>query len=308
MSVFKNDVGRPSNKTIMLRKTFKIVGLLIVILLAGFMGYSLKNNNKSDISDKKIEEKENNKESEQKEELNVNSSLVLDLFNNVNRFNDALDVVNDNNYLFNYFYKQDKILNEQVSDEVKFSIIFDKLYNEKVQSLATATLEEYENFKFYLKDINNESIKIFGKTIDVKNILDSNNNVNVGVRGNTFKYNEDGQYFNLVSGGIGDCQSLNLKTKILSAVKYEDKIEITNKIMYIYSSSCDVEELKVFKSVGNSPFDLKEQLDDLTNNVNNMLAKDIDINNYIEKLDEFKWIFTKNNDGNYIFESVEKVK
>ena len=31
------------------------------------------------------------------------------------------------------------------------------------------------------------------------------------------------------------------------------------------------------------------------------------IENYLEKADSFKWTFIKNEDGNYVFEKVEKI-
>lgn len=57
MGVLKNDVGRPSNKTIIIRRIFKLLGLLIVIGLAVVVGYFIKDheeiNNKQDKNDKK---------------------------------------------------------------------------------------------------------------------------------------------------------------------------------------------------------------------------------------------------------------
>ncbi len=57
MGVLKNDVGRPSNKTIIIRRIFKLLGLLIVIGLAVAVGYFIKDheeiNNKQEKNDKK---------------------------------------------------------------------------------------------------------------------------------------------------------------------------------------------------------------------------------------------------------------
>lgn len=57
MGVLKNDVGRPTNKTIMIRRIFKLLGLLMVIGLAVAAGYFIKDReeatHKQDVNDKK---------------------------------------------------------------------------------------------------------------------------------------------------------------------------------------------------------------------------------------------------------------
>ena len=37
-------------------------------------------------------------------------------------------------------------------------------------------------------------------------------------------------------------------------------------------------------------------------------VKEKAFDDYLDKLDSFKWTFVKNSEGNYIFESVEKIK
>lgn len=57
MGVLKNNVGRPSNKTIIIRRIFKLLVLLIVIVLAVAVGYLIKDKEeigtKKDKNDKK---------------------------------------------------------------------------------------------------------------------------------------------------------------------------------------------------------------------------------------------------------------
>ena len=69
MGVIKNDVGRPSNKTIMIRNIIKIVCLLIVIALAFFIGYKYKDSNK--VTDNNINKKTN------KENAVIESKLLI---------------------------------------------------------------------------------------------------------------------------------------------------------------------------------------------------------------------------------------
>ena len=39
MGVFKNDVGRPSNKTLMIKTVLKVMGLIVIIAIAFGIGY-----------------------------------------------------------------------------------------------------------------------------------------------------------------------------------------------------------------------------------------------------------------------------
>lgn len=66
MGVLKNDVGRPPNKTIIIRRIFKLLGLLIVIGLAVAVGYFIKD--KEEISTKK--------DKNDKKEINTNIENV----------------------------------------------------------------------------------------------------------------------------------------------------------------------------------------------------------------------------------------
>lgn len=70
-------------------------------------------------------------------------------------------------------------------------------------------------------------------------------------------------------------------------------------------------EFKLFKTATNDidngySFGLKDEIADLSDE--DIDFDDINIDDYIDKLDSFKWTFTKNSDGEYIFTSVEKVK
>ena len=52
MGVFKNDVGRPSNKTIMIRNIFKVIGVLLIIVGVFIAGYYFKGNKNNKTKDK----------------------------------------------------------------------------------------------------------------------------------------------------------------------------------------------------------------------------------------------------------------
>lgn len=110
MGVFKNEVGRPSNKTIILRRMFKVLGLLIIVILALFIGYNLKDSNEVNKSDEKIEEKDNSNESNK--DNNVTEKEVKNIESKILIKND--DVSKDNK--FNYNDVQ-YILEEKIEDD-----------------------------------------------------------------------------------------------------------------------------------------------------------------------------------------------
>ena len=68
MGVLKNDVGRPSNKTIMIRRILKVILILIVVLLAVTLGGYIK-----DKGNNKTNEKSNAKVSESKEKRAISN-------------------------------------------------------------------------------------------------------------------------------------------------------------------------------------------------------------------------------------------
>ena len=57
MGVLKNDVGRPSNKTIRTRFILKLIGLILVVGLAFFVGYKLSGEKEENKENTKVEEK-----------------------------------------------------------------------------------------------------------------------------------------------------------------------------------------------------------------------------------------------------------
>ena len=60
MGVLKNDIGRPSNKTIRTRFILKLIGLILVVVLAFIGGYKLSNVKKETKENKEQGEVKNN--------------------------------------------------------------------------------------------------------------------------------------------------------------------------------------------------------------------------------------------------------
>ena len=65
MGVLKNDVGRPSKKTKIIRGVLKLIGILIIIVAGLYIGYVIGNNQNKD------EEKNDKKKTEEKKDFNI---------------------------------------------------------------------------------------------------------------------------------------------------------------------------------------------------------------------------------------------
>lgn len=243
-------------------------------------------------------------------DINKNDEIANDLFSTMNSFDNNLDLLDSvysgMRYLYSSFYLNDKTTNSEVNDKVKFGIIFAKYFFEEAKKEIS--------YKFYLSDINKRSKELFGTEINVNNILTEDGKVDIGVYGMAFNYDRSDKSFNVSGGGIGDVSSGDIKTKITNITKNENKIEIVNKVMFIYSSMGeDSIKLEVFKTATddyNEKFGLKNKITDLSKqaNTSNLTAKDINIDDYLDKLDSYKWTFIKSESGNYIFSSVDKIK
>ncbi len=319
MGVLKNDVGRPSNKTIMIRRIFK--ALLVVLLVVGcyFAGYKFGNS---------FDNKKENKGTTKKEEVvKITDDEVKDLYNKFNRFDNALDIINlsqnsnkELEYLYTYFY-QEKLENKDVADEIKFAIAYNELYAEKVEKLIVGSAE-YNNFKLYLDDMNEKSEELFGTKINVDNILYDGIAINkgkkmlkVGIYGTSWSYNQPNKTFSHEYGGVGGCDSAYYSSKIISIERKVGKVEVISKPMFVYESGCDGNIYKIFKAANKETkyYNLSDEVVDLTGKLDfdsteeqqKLMQKQLE--EYSDKLDSYKWTFVQTEKGNFIFDSVEKI-
>ena len=319
MGVLKNDVGRPSNKTIMIRRIFKAVLCILLFVVCYFVGYKLGNS-----MDKKEDAK--------KEVVKITDEEAKELYNKFNSFTYALDVVtltqNTNKnfeYLYTYFY-QKSLENKDVVDEIKFAIVFNELYAKKLEDLVVGS-DEHENFKLYLDDMNAKSEELFGTKINVDNILydgkyinEGKKMVNIGVYGTSWSYNQTNKTFSQEYGGVGACDRAYYSSKITSIERKVGKVEIISKPIFVYESNCDVDVdghiYKIYKTANKDTkyYNLDDEIVDLTNKIEFRTTSEEDqklmqsqIETYSAKLDSYKWTFVQTEKGNFIFDSVEKI-
>ena len=248
--------------------------------------------------------------------LLTSSDKVVNLFNKMNNFTndlDLLDVKAEEN-LYSYFYQSDSLKQEQVDDRIKFAYSFVNVYKD-IKGLVSGELKAVEAFRKdfvgSVSDVNNESIKIFGSGFDINKVIV--NGVGPAIFGEKTMIN--GDKITIEAAGIGGVQGADIFTKIISSKKKDNEIIIENKVMFVsqYDDGSNY-YVGVFKTAkkhidnckGASCFGLMDKISEVSNQENTIDKMKID--NYLDKLDTYRWTFKENADGSYTFESVEKVK
>lgn len=282
MGVLKNDVGRPSNKTIIIRRILKVVVLLIIIALAFLIGYNLKDKNSNNpikSSGKKIQSDDSIKTS--KEELQLDDSIVKKLYSEIENVS-FYEKIDGNIEDLCAFYCEDMTYND-MDDNFKMSLVLSQFDLEKTNKIKYEEIKE----KYY---------DIFGNY----DIASEFYNYNINKLGNV-KLNKG--YYQLLGEDVTVDPILGTGYTLVSAQKDSSKIELfiaqwynnadelieTDEPIYEYydTNACgDVKCSAVFKS------------SDVNDSKNVIKNKD--------KFNQYKFTFIKKG-KNYYFYSVEKV-
>lgn len=256
---------------------------------------------------------------DQSQTLSVDNDLVKELFYRMNQFTELGDIAADG-FDYDFFYLKERTVDD-INDSLMFAITYCALYEKTVESLTTD--EDFNNFRFSLADINKKSLEIFGKDIDVDKIIEYNSindpdlgyypgyQANVDIRGKRFKYDRDKQEFSLTRYGLGGPDLVEYDTKIISAQKYRDKIEIVSKVMFeLWIADVEENVAKLYRETTDNERTINNRIikfDKEIADVSSQKYEDVKIDDYLDKLDSFKWTFTLNDNGNYIFNKVEKI-
>ena len=312
MGVFKNGVGRPSNETIKKRNVFKGICILLFIVIIGLVVYILNDKGIININskdDKKTVDKKTDNDTT--EELDINSKEVTDLFKKYNKFNNGMYLYSDNDsgLLYTYFYQNDSLKKDQIDDRIKFAYSFENLY--KITEGNYFDENSIKKFNGSVQDVKNESIKMFGNDFNVNNLTKNNtvkNSVGLVIYGVKPMLKENDITISLME--LGDAGSADIYTKIISAKKTNGNLLIENKVMFVYYSLYVNGYQGIFKTAKKyidnctdaSCYGLTDKISELPND------NKIKIDDYLDKLDTYRWTFKENTDGSYTFESVEKVK
>ena len=261
MGVLKNDVGRPSKKTKIIRGVLKLIGILIIIALGLGVGYLIGNDKESD-----------KKNDVKKDTNNINSENEKEIISRLYGYFENIPM----SYSFEDFYTTSGILSDNISDEYMLSIAANNIEPGK----CNGVYGDSDSDCYSKNSVLSKTEQIFGKRIELKDetcIFPNFSNYKYSAENSEFYHYADG------SGSTGYLKNM-----------YDYKIK--NNRIYIY------EVVVVDDFASDSYYDLHGNEIDLPKGI----TKE-NIIEYKDNLEKFKWTFAKKDDGNYIFEKVEKI-
>ena len=282
-----------------------IVILSIVIVgLCAFIAYDknlfgIKGENKKESDNVQQEQKV---EEVKEEALDVNSEQVTTLINKITNVTNNIYI--SGRYL-GYYFQKDELKSEDIDD----SLI---LYTALRKFLGDKNISSYEESVSVSKNDIIPIIKeIFGN-VEYENKTIKITPCELG----SFIYDDNTGTYTAGSSGCGGTGTSITNHKIIDAVKKNNTIEITLAIVY---ATCGYEQQSAdipgqdYCTFGNSIDENQKLRDDdiilKVNAVNSDYDELFDFNTYIDKLNKYKFTFTKdnNNNNNYVFTKVEKV-
>ena len=218
-----------------------------------------------------------------KEELNVTDDLVVNLINNLTNITNY-----SGNDFFGYLYQKDMYELKDLSNQFKLNVAmayliddndydYEDVYNNKT-TISISQIEEYAK-------------KIFGENVSL-----NYEDIKGSCEAWWWTYDKTNQLYKNPSTGCGGAFLPQYYKKTTKAIKYDDKIEIIEKVAYSEYTDTDIPIKTIYTSMNKN-----QELIKLENN------EDFNINNYLDKLDSYKYTFKKEGD-NYYFYSVELIK
>ncbi len=295
MGVLKNDVGRPSNKTIMIRKILKVTLLIILMVMVFVGGYLLKD----------YQNKNSKTETIKTEELDISSKEILDLYE---PFTFYMHEASDEELYF-----KDKVTPDDLSIEYKNRLAFAKYVNEtSLDDLydGTEVIDEQYNVEVsYLKSSKLEKYykKLFGKESKyVAKTFDAYN-----IRTLSMDYDEKKDiYYETPEGG--DYTVYRYGHELFRAVKSGDKIYLYEYVV-VYNEDYMKDIVGVYANLEDA-----NNFENAIRQINGYGGHDTlmkfnednysdDLSDYKDKASKYKLTFEKE-DNNYVFKQIEKIK
>lgn len=270
-------------------KNFLLI-LLIIIIIGGTgcaVYYQIDSFNK-----KNEEAKSNNQQEEKQEkvkELDVNSEQVTNLMKNLNVVNDYLST---GEQLQGYLYLKDQYDKNEIVDNIKLLIglnsldLKNRFQKGNTDELGTVTLTSEE--------VRSTIKNIFGPTV-IYNDVTKMDACAVG----SIAFNTQSNSYFIIEPSCGGVLNPFYKTKVISAKKYSDRIELEEKAIFIKPNGEDSNNItyNIYKP---NKTDVIAEIVNLANDSEDEYSQ------YFDKTNTYKYTFKLEN-NNYYFESVEKI-
>ena len=301
MGVFKNGVGRPSNETIKKRNIFKGIYVLLVLIIAGMTFYILNDKGIINIGskdDKKTVDNKINKDTTKEnkiEDLSLNDDMVKDLYNRVSGtdvFNsEFIDTAGKKVYLQETLYDKDGkiVYAKDLSDDFKASMALNYI-------LPKNDFSQKENVSYEKQKEAYE--KIFGTKYDIRDFY------NYGLARGDAKLDNKNIY--IVPDYIGIDPSYGIGRTLVKAEKDNNRIYLYEALWYNDAEKYIGSEYNGELSYFNQHCDYNATCDAIFKSKNPVDDEKVIANK--DKFTQFKFSFSKQNENNYVFECVQKVK
>ena len=272
--------------------------IILIICIIGLVFYILVDKdiiklNSTNTENTQVEEKntsENEKEDEGIE-LSVDNENIKTLFNNAHHMSIGPE---------SQIYKDGGYKVSDMTTDEKFTLLANQWYNE------LNTHSDYiGQTNDQITELNEDTLKsLYEKTFG-PNTYERPTQITDGLCA-TFTYDETYQGYIAINGaGCGGTSAFSVYEKIISATKYNDRIEIVSSAFYI-----DGESKQIYKDYNKTTSLVVLLIDE--NTVSSAEERENIYNQYIEdnkdKLEQYTYTYTLNEDGFYYLTSVERTK
>ena len=268
-----------------MKKFLLVILMIIIIVLTGCsIYYQIDRFNKKEKTSVKgnIE-----KPKEKVERLNTDSEEVTKLMNSINSVNKNISINGEDK--MGYFYLKDSYKQNEIDDSIKLLLGLNTFDLNQLYQVDNKAILSAEEVKTSIKNI-------FGPNVTYNDVIKLDT-CNEKIAITTFDSTSNN--YTVLAPACGGTLLPYYKTKIMSAAKYDDRIEIKEKAIYVVPNLQDMNNMtsNIYKA---------NKLELISENTNVDNGSEEEYEKYFEKTDTYKYIFKLENE-NYYFESVEKI-
>lgn len=264
--------------------------VILALLLVGVSGYVVYD--KFFIEEEVKEEIKNNQTEETDKDNNESEEISLvELENYSNIYNIVNEAIINNEMVMHtplnnqpdYFYKNDSLYVSNMRYDVLMSMAISQLHFRDNNFLNY--VDGMRTYYISNTDLKQSFTKIFGN--DLKYYSNDFSSLNC-----EYKFEKEADRYEVKCGDIGNVVASKRENKVVKAIKTKDSIEVYDAVAFI-----SIGNRKICKDV-----EFKDCIATLSE------TEEFNIDNYIAKLNQYKYIFKLSSDGNYYFYGVELVK
>lgn len=289
----------------MKKKSFVVIVIILILIIIGLCAYIAYDKgvfgNKENNTNNTVETSKKEQNEDTEEILDVNSEQVNSLINQI--IESTNSIYTSGSKYFGYYYQKNELKADNVDNDIILYTALKKFINDE-----NITSTDYNSINISKDEIAPLIKKIFG---DVKY---ENKTIKItACDPGTFIYDNNTGLYTVELHGCGGAGTSVINHKITDAVKKNDRIEITIAIVY---ATCGYEQQsadipgKDYCTFGTSVDENKKLVDSAvllkTENNGNDINSLFSFDTYIDKLNKYKFTFTKDDNDNYVFTKVEK--